>query len=390
MENLGYPKLLRFGAVGVVIIFSVLIIVTAVFLTPNVDYSTIPNSTIPLFGIRYQIEYSSMPTIINGITASTSIIIGFTGAMVALFYRIFEDDDSTKTVLLISAFYEIVPLAFLLFVYIFLPLGFTDGALKLALVALGLSLVSFSNVMLGSFYRLVRKKKTSSSLPQAIAPCQNLNANELNTTNRYEMDGNNGEPKTTEEKIDRVFAIVTEDHQGRKHERFLSRLDGLNNAFLTLSIFLIGLFISQFPVIAANPMLSFPIITAILAMVFSFAIGSLGILRDLNGIRIMAWSFGVSCLILLLMIFGLVSFLNYFHSESLKFISQAITVGLIVLNTFLTLKFAKWLEGIFHSKQLEILDSTKMKLLTIIIAIFVIAVSIIISVIIFGIQAKIF
>ncbi len=159
MENLGHANVLRFGAIGVVILFSVLIIVTAVIMTPNVDYSNVPNSTVPLFGIRYQIEYSSIPTIINGITASTSIIIGFTGAMVALFYRVFDADDSTKTVLLISAFYEIVPLAFLLFVYIFLPLGFTDGALKLALVALGLSLVSFSNVMLGSFYRLVKRSE---------------------------------------------------------------------------------------------------------------------------------------------------------------------------------------------------------------------------------------
>jgi hypothetical protein len=197
--------------------------------------------------------------------------------------------------------------------------------------------------------------------------------------------------ETIKRKIDRLLEIATEDKQTRKQERFLSRLDGLNNAFLTLSIFLIGLFISQFTIIAANPMLSFPIITAIFAMFFSFTVGLLGILRDLNGIRIMAWSLAFSCLILLFMIFGLVSFLNYFHNQNFSIISQVITAVLILANTFLTLKFAKQLEGIFQAKNLEIRDSTKIKgVIIVVTAIFVIAVSIIISVIIFGFQANIF
>jgi hypothetical protein len=165
-------------------------------LSPNVDNSGIPNNMTP-FGIRYQLEFGSIPTIINGITASTSIIIGFTGAMVALFYKIFENDDNTKAVLLISAFYEIVPLVFLLFVYDLLPLGYIDVALKLAFIAFGLSLLSLATVMLGSLYRLVRKKKnpitprpTATSQQQANTPPTTPPSEPQVKTEEQTKDGN--------------------------------------------------------------------------------------------------------------------------------------------------------------------------------------------------------
>jgi hypothetical protein len=207
-ESIGHPRTLRFGGIGLVLLLGILSSIVALLLSPNVDYSLIPNSTLPLFGVRYQIEYTSIPTIINGITASTSVIIGFTGAMVGLFYKIFEDDDKTKALLLVSAFYEIVPLAFLLFVYILLPIGYLDQSLKLALVALGLSLISFANVMIGSLYRIVWKKKNPTPMLQPTAPTSpkennNSSANNGNKSVNIviKMDAQNSNSKDETETV---------------------------------------------------------------------------------------------------------------------------------------------------------------------------------------------
>jgi hypothetical protein len=158
MEKLGNPNIIRIGLIMFFALLSVFVIVIGWNFSPNISYSGVTNSTTN-FGERHQLEFNSIPTIINGITASTSIIVGFTGAIIGIFYQIFKDDNETKVLLLVSAFYELVPLIFLLGVYVFLLMGFTDGALKMALFAFILSLINIATVILGSFYRITRKKK---------------------------------------------------------------------------------------------------------------------------------------------------------------------------------------------------------------------------------------
>lgn len=158
MQNIGNPRTI---AAYMIILFGMMAVavVTTVFMIPNINYSDVKNATLPILGTAYQLNFESIPTIANGITAVTSIIVGFTGAIIGIFYRAFKDDETTKLIILISAFSDILPLVFLFAVYDFLLLGYTDFALKMALIALGLSLANIINVMLGSFYRLARNSR---------------------------------------------------------------------------------------------------------------------------------------------------------------------------------------------------------------------------------------
>ena len=154
MQNLGSPRTI---ATYLIILFAFLVaaIISVLVMTPNINYSNATNVS----GL-YKINYDSIPTIINGITAVTSIIIGFTGAIIGIFYQAFKEDETSKSLLYISAFYAVAPLSILFVVYYTLLLGFIEVPLKLALIALGLSLINIITVILGSFYRLSQKSKT--------------------------------------------------------------------------------------------------------------------------------------------------------------------------------------------------------------------------------------
>lgn len=156
MENTGNPKIIIYYMVIIWVVISIAVITIGLILSPHIDYTGISyNATI--FGKSYWLNFDSIPTIINGITASTSIIIGFTGAIIGILYQLLKDDESTKKILLYSAFYELVPLAFLFTVYNFLIMGYTEWALKMALFAFALALLDIAIAMLGSFYRLARR-----------------------------------------------------------------------------------------------------------------------------------------------------------------------------------------------------------------------------------------
>lgn len=158
---MGNPRAFVFYLIIVIVLMSVLIIILATIFSPYVSYEGVTNRTLPFVGTQYQLSFNSVPTIINGITASTSIIIGFTGAIIGIIFQIFKDNIEMRNILLISAFLESFPLLLLLIVYIVLTQGFVDSALRLSLVAFAYSLLIFAIVMLGSFLRLARKGKTS-------------------------------------------------------------------------------------------------------------------------------------------------------------------------------------------------------------------------------------
>lgn len=139
------------------------------FCEPKHDYADVPYNT-TIFGKRYWLSFDSTPTIINGITASTSIIIGFTGAIIGILFQLFKDDEGTKIILLFSGFYELVPLFALFAVYQFLIMGYTELTLKTALLAFALSLADIAIVLLGSFYRLARKENKSPTPPPMKQP----------------------------------------------------------------------------------------------------------------------------------------------------------------------------------------------------------------------------
>lgn len=113
-----------------------------------------------------KIALQNVPTVINGITASTSIVISFSGVVIGMLFReVFKGDNKTKLFFLLMAFYLVIPLGYLSSVYTFLIMGLVDWALKLALNGLILSLFTFVFIMLSAFYRLDSEKKASLENP---------------------------------------------------------------------------------------------------------------------------------------------------------------------------------------------------------------------------------
>jgi hypothetical protein len=152
----------------VVIFFVVLIMSIGLTLKPYVNYEGSSNGTNLIYGDTHALNFETIPTVINGITAVTSIIIGFSGAIIGLVYREdFKKDKKAKRGLLALAFYSVIPLTFLLIVYNSLIYGALDFALKIALFALIFALLDFILSMLAVFVRLdlekdkgVRKKES--------------------------------------------------------------------------------------------------------------------------------------------------------------------------------------------------------------------------------------
>jgi len=142
-------------AIIVAIVFLVIIITIGLFQTPFVNYEGAVNGTNLSYGNVHALQYGTVPTIINGMTAVTSIIIGFSVAIIALVYREhFIRDIRDKSALLILAFYSVIPLTFLVVVYNSLIYGALDFALKWASYALLLSLAEFIFSMLAIYQRL--------------------------------------------------------------------------------------------------------------------------------------------------------------------------------------------------------------------------------------------
>jgi hypothetical protein len=140
----------------VAIMFLVVIVFTVFFVKPFVNYEGAENGTMgnmSIYGTVHALNYDTIPTVINGITAVTSIIIGFSGAIIGLVYR--EDFKKGKLVrvfLLFLAFYSVIPLGLLIGVYSALISGALEYALKLALVAIYVALFDFIFTMLVVFH----------------------------------------------------------------------------------------------------------------------------------------------------------------------------------------------------------------------------------------------
>jgi uncharacterized membrane protein YqjE len=148
-----------FGAFFVVTVFN------QFALHPQIDVTNTPNSTAVIIGdnvVFAKISLQNVPTVINGITASTSIVIGFIGVVVGILMReIFKDESKTKVFFLLMAFLLAVPLAYLSTVYTFLIMGLVDWAVRWALDGLVLSLFMFVIIMLFAFHRLTSGKEPS-------------------------------------------------------------------------------------------------------------------------------------------------------------------------------------------------------------------------------------
>ena len=186
-------------AIVIAILFMVLITIFGFFLTPNVNYEGAMNGTNLFFGETHPLQPETIPTIINGITAVTSIIIGLSGAILGLVYREdFTKDKRSKLALLGFVFYFAVPFTFLLSVYNSLIYGALSFALKLALDALVLALMEFVLSMLAIYIRLDSHKETESEnkqLPPTKSTSELAKKEEVNPETASSSELNVGEER---------------------------------------------------------------------------------------------------------------------------------------------------------------------------------------------------
>lgn len=160
------PYLILSIIVGVLSI--ALLSVFPIYLNSNINLENIINGSNPFFGQTHPIQPESIPTIVNGLTAVTSVIIGFSGAVLGLVYRQdFTADHRSKATILAYLFYFAIPFTFLLIVYNALIYGALNFALTYALNAVVLALTEFVLSMLAIFYKLDKDKKDISPIPPA-------------------------------------------------------------------------------------------------------------------------------------------------------------------------------------------------------------------------------
>jgi hypothetical protein len=102
-----------------------------------------------------KVGLQNIPTIINGITTSTSIIVAFNGVVIAYMIReLFPTDRKAKIAFFGVFFAFVYVFLYLFWIYLFLATGVIDLALRWSLNGLLLSLLAFILTVLLGHYRL--------------------------------------------------------------------------------------------------------------------------------------------------------------------------------------------------------------------------------------------
>jgi hypothetical protein len=154
---------------GVIITFVVIVATVGVmfWFQPLVDFSGAPiNST---GEARTPIAAQSIPTVINGIIAATSVIIGFSGAIIGILFRdIFKEDPKGRAFLFLMIFMFAIALVYPWSTYIYLGIGLFVLAMKWALSGFILSLYLFMLLLLFSLNELTKQfsKKSDEAKPK--------------------------------------------------------------------------------------------------------------------------------------------------------------------------------------------------------------------------------
>lgn len=124
----------------------------------QIDASSVPsNTTVVIVDgnvVFAKISLQNIPTIINGITTSTSIIVAFSGVVIGFMRGLFQSDKKAKTAFFTVLFAFAYIFMYLFGVYTFLATGGVDLALRWSLGGLLLSLLIFILAMLSGYYRM--------------------------------------------------------------------------------------------------------------------------------------------------------------------------------------------------------------------------------------------
>ena len=110
--------------------------------------------------MQTKIDVAYISTVINGITASTSIVLGFAGIILGLLYReIFKNDEEAKTFLFGIAVIFSIPIFYLYSVYLFLATGNFNLSIRTAFTGLIIASFAFIAMILFTAYRISAKEE---------------------------------------------------------------------------------------------------------------------------------------------------------------------------------------------------------------------------------------
>jgi uncharacterized membrane protein len=89
------------------------------------------------FFLPIKIDVQAIPTLVNGITSSTSIIIAVLGVIIGIMFREMDrDDQKAKDFYVTAMLVLVIPLGWLFTTYLFLTTGYSQFAIKYGLIGL--------------------------------------------------------------------------------------------------------------------------------------------------------------------------------------------------------------------------------------------------------------
>ena len=127
-----------------------------------------------LFNVRISPE--TIPILINGITSSTSVIIGFSGTIIGIMLReIDKSDRKTRVFYMLIIALLALPLTMLWSTYVFLAMNWLETAIRYSLSGLILALYIFIAIIIYSVNSLkaeidkvlAKEQKTKKAKPES-------------------------------------------------------------------------------------------------------------------------------------------------------------------------------------------------------------------------------
>lgn len=104
------------------------------------------------------VDSEAIPTLINGLTASMSIIVGFAGAFLGITFRdVPKKDTKTKKVYIYAMAALFIPLMFLWTTYFVLTTGLADLAVRYGLSSLILTIYLFILILVYTVKKVYRE-----------------------------------------------------------------------------------------------------------------------------------------------------------------------------------------------------------------------------------------
>jgi hypothetical protein len=152
---------MKYAIIGTIIAF-ILVFGSLGFAKFPIDYTNgkTENATIAENNAQTMIQAQTVPTVVNGIIASTSIIIGFSATLIGIFLRDeFSNDRKAKQIMVGFLVMYILSIAFLLEAYTSLTTVWSfslENALKFSLMGLNTSVFLLLFVYL--FYLVLNER----------------------------------------------------------------------------------------------------------------------------------------------------------------------------------------------------------------------------------------